>query len=46
MCIRDSSEVVEALRDSAPNVRVIGDCHRVASITEAVYEGYHAALDI
>ena len=43
---RSRSEVVEALRDSAPYVRVIGDCHRVASITEAVYEGYHAALDI
>ena len=44
--LRSRCEVVEALRDSAPYVRVIGDCHRVASITEAVYEGYHAALDI
>lgn len=43
---RSRQDVVEALRDSAPFVRIIGDCHRVASITEAVYEGYHAALDI
>lgn len=34
------------LRDSAPFVRIIGDAHRVSTITNAVYEGYHAALDI
>jgi len=37
---------VEALRFSAPFVREIGDCIRPANITKAVYEGYHAALDI
>lgn len=37
---------VEALRHSAPFVREIGDCIRPANITKAVYEGYHAALDI
>lgn len=37
---------VEALRDHAPFVREIGDCVRVANITKAIYEGYHAALDI
>lgn len=37
---------VDALRDSAPFVRVIGDAGRVANITAAVYQGYHAALDI
>ena len=26
--------------------RVIGDAHRVSTITNAVYEGYHATLDI
>ena len=34
------------LRDSAPFVRIIGDAHRVSTITNAVCEGYHAALDI
>ena len=35
-----------ALMDSAPFVRVIGDASRVSTITNAVYQGYHAALDI
>lgn len=37
---------VDALRDSAPYVAVIGDCGKVSNITAAVYQGYHAALDI
>ena len=37
---------VDALRHSAPWVREIGDCIRPANITKAIYEGYHAALDI
>lgn len=37
---------VEALRYAAPFVREIGDCIRPANITKAIYEGYHAALDI
>ena len=37
---------VDALRFSAPFVREVGDCVRPANITKAVYEGYHAALDI
>lgn len=36
----------EALRLSAPFVREVGDCIRPANITKAVYEGYHAALDV
>lgn len=36
----------EALHWSAPMVREIGDCVRPANITKAVYEGFHAALDI
>jgi len=39
-------DVVEELQDSAPFVRVIGDASRVSTITNAVYWGYHAALDI
>lgn len=37
---------VEALRYSAPFVREVGDCIRPANITKAIYEGYHAAMDI
>lgn len=37
---------VDALRYCAPFVREIGDCIRPANITKAIYEGYHAALDI
>ena len=36
----------EELRLSAPFVREVGDCIRAANITKAIYEGYHAALDI
>ena len=37
---------VDALRDCAPFVRVIGDAAKVSTITNAVYWGYHAALAI
>ena len=37
---------VDALRYSAPYVREIGDCSRVSNITNAVYQGYHAAMNI
>lgn len=37
---------VETLRLSAPFVREVGDCIRPANITKAIYEGFHAALDI
>jgi 2,4-dienoyl-CoA reductase-like NADH-dependent reductase (Old Yellow Enzyme family)/thioredoxin reductase len=43
---RSKTKVVEALRDSAGYVAVIGDASRVSTITNAVYWGYHAALDI
>lgn len=43
---RSRTDVVEALRDSAPRVAVIGDAAKVSTITNAVYWGYHAALDI
>lgn len=43
---RSCSDVVEKLRHAAPFVRVIGDAARVSTITNAVYQGYHAALDI
>lgn len=40
------SAVVDELRDGAPFVRIIGDAQRPANITLAIYEAYHAALDI
>ncbi len=43
---RSRIDVVEALNGSAPFVRVIGDAAKVSTITNAVYWGYHAALDI
>ena len=43
---RSRTDLVESLWDTAPFVRVIGDAARVSTITNAVYWGYHAALDI
>lgn len=43
---RSRTADVEALRDAAPFVRIIGDAAKVSTITNAVYWGYHAALDI
>lgn len=43
---RANQDDVLLLRDSAPFVREIGDCVRPSNITNAVYQGYHAALDI
>ena len=37
---------VDQLRRSAPFVREVGDCVRPANITKAIYEGFHAAMDI
>ncbi len=43
---RSRTDVVEALMDTAPYVRVIGDAAKVSTITNAVYWGHYAALDI
>lgn len=43
---KSNREDVDALRRCAPFVREIGDCIRPANITKAIYEAYHAALDI
>ena len=40
------TSLVNSLRDSAPYIAVIGDASNVYTFTNAVYEGYHAALDI
>ena len=36
----------DALIDAAPFVRVIGDAVRPSTITTAIYQGYHAGLDV
>ena len=43
---RSNTVAVRELQDAAPFVRVIGDASRVSTITNAVYWGHHAALDI
>ena len=43
---RARRSLVDALHRAAPFVRPIGDCTGPANITKAIYEGYHAALDI
>ena len=43
---RANRDAVQALRNCAPFVREIGDCVRPSNITNAVYQGHHAALDI
>lgn len=43
---RSRTDVTEELLDAAPFVRIIGDAAKVSTITNAVYWGYHAALDI
>ena len=43
---RSRTETVHTLLNGAPFVRVIGDAAKVSTITNAVYQGYHAALDI
>ena len=42
----DLSEGVKIAQMIEPYVAVIGDSSKVSTITNAVYEGYHVALDI
>lgn len=43
---RARRDIVEDLIDCAPYVAQIGDCVKVSTITTAIYQGFHAALDI
>ncbi|TWH46290.1 FAD-dependent oxidoreductase [Sporomusa sp. KB1] len=43
---RARRNVVDELIDCAPYVITIGDCVSASTITTAIYQGYHAALDI
>lgn len=44
--LKPNTAVVEELRGTAPKFFAIGNCVRPDTITHAVYQGYHAALDI
>jgi len=43
---RSRRKAVDELWDSAPLVSQIGDCVKVSTITTAVYQGHHAAMDV
>ncbi|MFC1868300.1 FAD-dependent oxidoreductase [Thermodesulfobacteriota bacterium] len=43
---RPLHEVVNGLLDAAPEVVQVGDCVKPQKVTEALYRGYHAGLDI
>ena len=43
---RARRNVVDELINTAPYVAQIGDCVRPSTITTAIYQGHHAALDI
>lgn len=43
---RPRRNVVDALWNCAPVVKTIGDCVKASTITTAIYQGHHAALDL
>lgn len=43
---RSRRDAADALLDAAPFVRVVGDAKRPANVKTAVYEAWHAAIDI
>lgn len=43
---RSRRDIVDELWNSAPLVSQIGDCVKVSTITTAVYQGHHAAMDV
>lgn len=44
--LKAKKDVVEELRSLTPQFASIGNCVKPNTITYAVYQGYHAALDI
>ena len=44
--LKAKKDVVEELRGLTPQFASIGNCVKPNTITYAVYQGYHAALDI
>ncbi len=43
---RPLREVADSLRDCAPEVMKVGDCVKAGQVTQAVFRGHFAALDI
>lgn len=43
---RPCRSAADSLLNCAPVVRLVGDCVRPSNITNAVYQGHHAALDV
>ncbi len=41
-----SVPVSELLKLDVPMIRVIGDCHQVGKTNGAIFDGYHAAMDL
>ncbi|MCX6649571.1 MAG: FAD-dependent oxidoreductase [Candidatus Bathyarchaeota archaeon] len=44
--LKPRTEMVESLRNSAPDFVVIGDCQRPATVMEAIHMGYFSAMNI
>jgi 2,4-dienoyl-CoA reductase-like NADH-dependent reductase (Old Yellow Enzyme family)/thioredoxin reductase len=44
--LRPRTEMVESLRDCAPDCVVIGDCLQPATVMEAIHMGYFSAMNI
>ncbi|MBE6908637.1 MAG: FAD-dependent oxidoreductase [Ruminococcaceae bacterium] len=44
--LKPNTAVVDELRGAAPKFFAIGNCVKPDTITHAVYQGYHAALDV
>ena len=44
--MRSETAQVEALRDGAPQVMIIGDCYQPGNMRQATFQGYYQALDI
>ena len=43
---RPRYEIVNSLRNTAPEVKFIGDCVKAGTIRDAIFNGYHAGMDI
>lgn len=41
-----STPVAELMALDVPMIRVVGDCHQVGKTNGAIFDGYHAAMDI
>jgi len=44
--LKPRTEMVESLRNCAPDFSVIGDCHQPATVMEAIHMGYFSAMNI